>query len=70
MLASERLLEIREQFGARVERLVPLELDGEALRLILYWDQASRDGAVARTNAEALWLLLAFAIQRAEDWMG
>ncbi len=36
MLASERLLEIREQFGVRVERLVPLELDGEALRLILY----------------------------------
>jgi len=36
VLASERLLEIREQFGVRVERLVPLELDGEALRLILY----------------------------------
>ena len=36
MLASERLLEIRERFGSHVERLVPLELDGEALRLILY----------------------------------
>jgi hypothetical protein len=36
VLASERLLEIRERFGSHVERLVPLELDGEALRLILY----------------------------------
>ena len=41
MLASERLLEIREQFGARVERLVPLELDGEALRLILYLEDGT-----------------------------
>jgi len=36
MLATERLLEIQEQFGTRVQRLVPLELDGETLRLILY----------------------------------
>ena len=41
MLASERLLEIREQFGARVERLVPLELDGQALRLILYLEDGT-----------------------------
>ncbi len=41
MLASERLLEIGEQFGARVERLVPLELDGETLRLILYLEDGT-----------------------------
>jgi hypothetical protein len=34
-------LEIREQFGVRVERLVPLELDGEALRLILYLEDGT-----------------------------
>ena len=36
MLASERLLEIEERFGAVIERIVPLELDGQTLRLILY----------------------------------
>ena len=36
MLASERLLEIEEKFGATVERIVPVELDEEALRVILY----------------------------------
>jgi len=36
MLASERLLEIEEKFEAMVERIVPVELDEETLRLILY----------------------------------
>lgn len=36
MLASERLLAISARFGARVKRLVPLELDGETLRLVIY----------------------------------
>ena len=36
MLATERLLEIEEKFGAEIERIVPLELDGQTLRLILY----------------------------------
>lgn len=36
MLASERLLAISARFGSCVKRLVPLELDGEALRLVLY----------------------------------
>ena len=36
MLAVERVLEIRETVGEDVQRIVPLELDGEALRLILY----------------------------------
>ena len=41
MLAGERLSEIREQFGSRVDRLIPLELDGEALRLILYLEDGT-----------------------------
>ncbi|MFH1950512.1 MAG: DUF6516 family protein [Pseudomonadota bacterium] len=36
MLATERLLEIETKFGVSVERIVPVELDGETLRLILY----------------------------------
>lgn len=36
MLASERLLEIEAKFAATVERIVPLELDGETLSVILY----------------------------------
>ena len=36
MLAAERLLEIGETFGEQVQSIVPLELDGETLRLILY----------------------------------
>ena len=36
MLATERLLEIEELCGAEVQRIVPLQLDGETLRLILY----------------------------------
>ncbi len=36
MLASERLLEIEEKFDATVERIVPLELDGETLQLVLH----------------------------------
>lgn len=36
MLASERLLEIEEMCRGKVRRLVPLELDGETLRLIAY----------------------------------
>jgi len=36
MLAAARLLEIEERFGEYVRGIVPLELDGETLRLILY----------------------------------
>jgi len=35
MLASERLLEIEEKFDATVECIVPVELDGETLRVVL-----------------------------------
>ena len=36
MLAAERLLEIEDKFGSEVRSIVPIELDGETLRLILY----------------------------------
>jgi len=36
MLASERLQEIEEKFEATVDRIVPVELDEETLRVILY----------------------------------
>jgi len=41
VLATERLLDIRERFGSRVQRLVPLELDGETLRLVLYLEDGT-----------------------------
>lgn len=36
MLAAARLLEVEERFGEHIQSIVPLELDGETLRLILY----------------------------------
>ena len=36
MLATERLLEIEVNFGELVESIVPVDLDGEMLRLVLY----------------------------------
>lgn len=36
MLAVVRLLEIEEQFGEYIQSIIPLELDGETLRLILH----------------------------------
>ncbi len=48
MLATERLLEIEEKFGTETERIVPLELDGQTLRLILYL----RDGTSLRLTEQ------------------
>ena len=36
MRATERLLEIERQFDNEIERIVPLELDDQTVRLILY----------------------------------
>ena len=36
MWATERLLEIEQRFGQEIERIIPLDLDGQTLRLILY----------------------------------
>lgn len=41
MLATDRLLEIEATFGSRIQRLVPVELDNETLRLILYLGDGS-----------------------------
>lgn len=41
MLASERLLDIQKQWGSCVERIVAIELDGEMLRMILYFADGS-----------------------------
>lgn len=41
MLATERLLEIEEKFGEQVRSIVPLEFDGETLRLVLYLKDGS-----------------------------
>jgi hypothetical protein len=48
MLASERLLEIEEKFEATVERIVPVELDGETLRLVLHF----KDGTNLRVTEQ------------------
>lgn len=48
MRASERLLEIEEKFGAEIERIVPLDLDVQTLRLILYL----LDGATLRLTEQ------------------
>ena len=36
MLATERLLEIETHFGESVDRIVPVEMDGETIQLVLY----------------------------------
>ena len=48
MLATERLLEIETNFSELVERIVPGELDGETLRLVLYL----KDGANLRVTEQ------------------
>ena len=48
MQAAERLLEIEDTFGEGIDRIVPLELDGETLRLILYL----KDGTNVRVTEQ------------------
>ena len=48
MLASERLLEIGKRFGSHVQRVVPIELDDETLRLVLYF----KDGTNLRVTEQ------------------
>jgi hypothetical protein len=39
VLATDRLLEVEQAWGDKVQRIIPLELDGEALRIVMYlWD--------------------------------
>ena len=48
MLAPDRLFEIEKLFGERVKSIIPLEFDGETLRLILYL----RDGTNLRVTEQ------------------
>ena len=48
MPASKRLLEIEEKFEAMVERIVPVEIDGETLRVVLHLN----DGANLRVTEQ------------------
>jgi len=41
VLATDRLLEIEEEYGALAQRIVLLELDDEVLRLILYFEDGT-----------------------------
>jgi len=35
MQATDRLMQIEENFGVMAERIIPIELDGETLRVVL-----------------------------------
>lgn len=48
MLATERLIEIEANFSESVARIVPVELDGETLRLVLHL----RDGTNLRVTEQ------------------
>lgn len=48
MLASERLLEIETNFGELVDGIVPMEMDGETLQLVLYF----KDGTNLRVTEQ------------------
>lgn len=54
VLATERLLEIREQFATVIQRLVPVELDGETLRLILYLEDGTNLRGTEQWHGETL----------------
>ncbi|MBN2374191.1 hypothetical protein JXL19_10430 [bacterium] len=48
MLAHDRLIQIEEKFGKELKSIFPLDLDGEALRLILFF----RDGTNLRVTEQ------------------
>jgi len=48
MLATERLIEIETNFSESVTRIVPVELDGQTLRLVLHL----RDGTNVRVTEQ------------------
>lgn len=54
MLATERLLEIEELCRERVDRIVPLELDGETLRIIIYLRDGTNLRVAEQWNGELL----------------
>lgn len=54
MLATERLLEIENNFADHISRIVVLELDGETLRLILYLKNGSNLRAAEQWSGNQL----------------
>ncbi|GAB6056912.1 toxin-antitoxin system TumE family protein [Desulfonatronum parangueonense] len=54
MQASIRLLEIEEKFEQIVQRIVPIELDDETLRLILYFKDGSNLRVAEQWNGDRL----------------
>jgi hypothetical protein len=54
MLATERLLEIEASFGELVESIVPAELDGEMLRLVLYLKDGTNLRVTEQWNGNVL----------------
>ena len=52
MFASERLLEIEEKFEGMVERIVPIELDGETLPHHKHVDQQKNMQPSRETSLE------------------
>lgn len=54
MLADERLLEIEIRFGTIVQRIVPLELDGETLLLIIYLEDGTNLRVTEQWKGETL----------------
>ncbi|HXG22438.1 MAG TPA: DUF6516 family protein [Methylomirabilota bacterium] len=54
MLATERLLEIEQRFDTAITRIVPLELDGQTLRLILYLKDGTNLRLTEQWNGDQL----------------
>ncbi len=54
MQATERLVEIEELCRGKVQRIVPLELDGETLRLILYLNDGTNLRVTEQWNRTSL----------------
>ena len=54
MWATERLLEIEQRFSPEIERIMPLELDGQTLRLMLYLHDGTNLRLTEQWNGEVL----------------
>src|SRR5581483_8189353 len=54
MLATERLLEIEQRFDTAITRIVPLELDGQTLRLSLYLKDGTNLRLTEQWNGDQL----------------
>jgi hypothetical protein len=54
MLASERLLQIEAAFSGLVQGIVPLDLDGQTIRLIMYLSDGTNLRIAEQWNGTAL----------------